>query len=328
MIKTDKGYRGLDRTRQVWRIFCHGMQGSLALPVRICSLTCLHTTVLTATAATLGSGFLDRCVSTFTRFTSGSRPWFIVQDDRFLGSSWVLQVCSSSSGFSVTMCDGVWRSKSLSNLAQFCRCVSDSNSDQVAWEICALKCRCKLELVKSSCPPGNMKFCTDPGKVSWEVWRHGRGHSHLTYRCHTETIWNTTVHYSTLRCTWLIIHTVSISFSCFRPVPPQRSSVGQNWDPFLTFQNSVQNWKWLLLSANPVSISALRMRRLRQKLKSYTGTLGFDRSILLRDPCIAVVKPFLGPTQGSNIKSPVNIRASVLMIIDLPIWFYRTHFLV
>lgn len=107
MIKTDKGYRGLDRTRQVWRIFCHGMQGSLALPVRICSLTCLHTTVLTATAATLGSGFLDRCVSTFTRFTSGSRPWFIVQDDRFLGSSWVLQVCSSSSGFSVTMCDGV-----------------------------------------------------------------------------------------------------------------------------------------------------------------------------------------------------------------------------
>ena len=108
MIKTDKGYRGWTGLVKFGGLSVfHGMQGSLALPVRICSLTCLHTTVLTATAATLGSGFLDRCVSTFTRFTSGSRPWFIVQDDRFLGSSWVLQVCSISSGFSVTMCDGV-----------------------------------------------------------------------------------------------------------------------------------------------------------------------------------------------------------------------------
>ena len=252
------------------------MEGSLTtLLVRICSLTCPHTNECLDRCNRCHFGRIPRsCVSfqyasqyaslIFKTFTSGSRPWFMVRLD-------------SENGGTLTSSWAPARYKSVQSLNGF-----------------NVMCDAVVQFVQSLLIPILIKL---PGRsapwnvgVSWNWWRaaaHPATWSSAQGKCHGKCgdmegdphILNTvailkrseTPQYATI---WLY-------FSCFRPVPPKkihRPRAG----PFSYFQNSVQNWKWLLLSASPFSINRESETAIDcdKNKQSYTGTcFGFDRSL-------------------------------------------------
>lgn len=95
---------------------------------------------------------------------SGSRPWFPDTRGRWM-CFWVRESSDKRFG-KKRVNDGesegavaVGREREMGTHMNTLNFFGMNQRQDPAWEIWALKCLCKLELVKSSCPPGSMKFC-------------------------------------------------------------------------------------------------------------------------------------------------------------------------